>query len=144
VAFEFAEMTSPREYNFTTDRVFCRVAFADVEKMLGATKPDTLARIIRERFTSRSGFISFYSAEFADWMAKPREKWDANECGTLLIAFLADHADTSRRDVCERIADTLAEHGVFDDALAEALDWEALKKRLAANAAKEEGDNADA
>ena len=78
----FDSMTSPREYNFTTDRIFC---YIDYSELCGIVKTFDLAEFsafVRERFTSRDGFISYYSADLADW--GKIESWDHNQCGTAL------------------------------------------------------------
>jgi len=84
-------IASPREYNFTTDRLFVDVPLAvmrDLFKRSAADNHETLAAHIRRRFTSRDGFSSFYSNRLSDWIAKPFREWDHNELGTLLIAAL--------------------------------------------------------
>lgn len=82
----FEEMSSPREYNFTTDRLFCELdanelktlfARVDVRAML-----DTVAAYM---FTSRSGFISSYSPDVTSW-GNDLAQWDHNQRGALLKA----------------------------------------------------------
>ena len=78
----FESLKSPREYNFTTDRIFC---YIDYSELCGIVKTFDLAEFsayVRERFTSRDGFISYYSADLADWGRI--ESWDHNQCGTAL------------------------------------------------------------
>ena len=78
----FESLKSPLEYNFTTDRVFCQIGCAE---LCGIVKTFDLAEFsafVRERFTSRDGFISHYSADLADWGRI--ESWDHNQCGTAL------------------------------------------------------------
>lgn len=86
---EFVTMESPREYNFTTDRLFAK---ADEEALLALrakVDEDVLREIIRERFTSRSGFISFYSNSLEAWPSELSE-WDHNQLCTLLMCFLPE------------------------------------------------------
>lgn len=93
---KFEEMTSPREYNFTTDRIFCELSGRTVARLFRMSREDNHARLaacIRERFTSRDGFISHYSNRLADWLEKPLADWDHNELGTLLRALLPDDDD---------------------------------------------------
>lgn len=87
----FEAMTSPREYNFETDRVFCDISEYALRRLSVISRNDshkTLEKVIKERFTSYDGFNSFYSNRLADWLENPLENWDHNECGTLLIACL--------------------------------------------------------
>lgn len=87
----FEEMTSPRGYNFQTDRLFALMPLTELRRMFAKSKAEgheTLAYVIRWRFTSCSGFISGYSNRLDDWTSKPLAEWDHNEYSTLLIAAL--------------------------------------------------------
>jgi hypothetical protein len=87
VTLEFEQMTSPRYYNFETDRIFAKGdVFGDVLAELRSKDADTLAKAFREAFTSRSGFISFYDPVVP---SKPIEDWDHNELYVLLEAWIA-------------------------------------------------------
>lgn len=86
-ALTFESMTSPREYNFSTDTIFCQISESEVHRII-ATLPDgALAFKAKERFTSRSGFVSFYSPDIAEW--GDVSEWDHNQVGTV-IECLAD------------------------------------------------------
>lgn len=92
----FEELTSPREYNFETDRIFCRIQVSIVRRLFALSRKDKHARLsatIAARFTSRSGFTSFYDNTLQPWLEKPLLDWDANELGTLLIACLDGELD---------------------------------------------------
>lgn len=87
----YEAMTSPKYYNFETDRVFCDISEYSLRRLAAISRNDshkTLAKVIKARFTSCDGFSSFYSNDLADWLEKPLADWDHNECGTLLIACL--------------------------------------------------------
>lgn len=124
----FESMTSPREYNFATDRIFCHISIASVYALAFATSEETLREVIRERFTSRSGFSSFYSNDYEDWAEKPLEDWDHNEVETLLIAAMRDLGmqDDLESDVFERMSG----NGVYDSAFDHGMNWQALEARL--------------
>jgi hypothetical protein len=85
---EFAELIQPREYNFTTDRIICYIGKHDLGKIESALNSDTLRDLIKERFTNRGGFISFYSNDVDTWKKKELSEWDSVELGTLLDAWL--------------------------------------------------------
>jgi len=87
----FDELSSPREYNFETDRIFAEIPDAEVSRLLQETAPADLARVATERFTSYDGFISSYSPDVAEW--GPVDEWDHNQVGTLLIAHAGDDWD---------------------------------------------------
>jgi hypothetical protein len=126
IALEFECLDSPREYNFTTDRLFAFIALDDLTYMQATTKPETFAATLLDRFTSRSGFISFYSANAATWNEKPLETWDANEAGTLLLAWLADHVP----DYHATVHDALGDDDFFYTTIDDALDRDALLARF--------------
>lgn len=87
----FESMDSPREYNFTTDRVYANIPLAVMRALFKRSKAEkhaTLSKVIAERFTSCDGFISGYPRHLADWLENPLQDWDHNEMATLLIAAL--------------------------------------------------------
>lgn len=82
---KFESLRSPKEYNFTTDRIFIEIELAEVEWLLTETSVVTLMDQAREMFTSRSGFISFYSPDINNW-GHPAG-WDHNQVGCLIEAY---------------------------------------------------------
>lgn len=82
----FAAMTSPREYNFETDRIFVQITRDHIAKLWRGADRDTLTRIARDRHTSQDGFISYYSPDWRSW-GYP-SSWDHNQLMTLLLAYL--------------------------------------------------------
>ena len=78
----FESLSSPREYNFSTDRIFCEIDYSELCGIIKTFNLKAFADFVRERFTSRDGFISFYPAELAEWGRV--ESWDHNQCGTAL------------------------------------------------------------
>lgn len=76
----FEEMTSPREYNFETDRIFVQIPHHVLQRIFDLTDTLELKASFARRFTSRSGFWSFYDPVIPE---KPLEDWDHNELGTL-------------------------------------------------------------
>lgn len=85
------ELVSPREYNFSTDVITVWMKPRDLKKISSALNSETLKYIIKKRFTSRSGFISFYSNNVEEWKEKPVKEWDCVELGTLLDAWIVDN-----------------------------------------------------
>ena len=78
----FESMQSPREYNFSTDRIFCNIVYAELCGIVKTLDLKAFAAFVRERFTSRDGFISFYAADLSEWCKV--ESWDHNQVGTAL------------------------------------------------------------
>jgi hypothetical protein len=123
---KFESLQSPREYNFQTDRIFCEISEENVRKLREAVSDPALRQAIRERFTSRSGFISSYPNHLEDW--PPLEQWDHNELGTLLVALLDDDEGWDWK-IWERMQD----RNVFDVAFDKCVDWvryDALKRDI--------------
>lgn len=84
----FAALHSPREYNFSTDRIEVEIGMDRVMKMWANVSPATLADVCHERHSDRPGFVSFYDPDFYTW--GPVGEWDANQLETLFIAMVRD------------------------------------------------------
>lgn len=130
VEHEFDELVSPRFYNFETDRIFVRFPVAVAQAVLDdlrAKDAETLAETFRDHFTSRSGFVSFYSNEVP---TKPIAEWDHNELFVLLEAWVA------HQELASGIDHELYE-GVYEqaDAVCEgAVDWSKIDANSACKA----------
>tara|TARA_R110002167_G_scaffold51091_1_gene148218 strand:- start:231 stop:737 length:507 start_codon:yes stop_codon:yes gene_type:complete len=57
----FIQLDSPREYNFTTDKIVCSISNKDFKTLLNTYDTKELFNYIEEHSKSRSGFTSFYS-----------------------------------------------------------------------------------
>jgi hypothetical protein len=82
IKLQFESMESPREYNFSTDQIYVTISESEVHRLYALCDSQALAELAKQQFTSRSGFISFYSPCIADWGAVAT--WDHNQVGTLL------------------------------------------------------------
>jgi hypothetical protein len=83
---KFVELSSPREYNFETDRIFAKIGRNDLIRVYEGTPRALLRQRVTERFTSCSGFISYYSNKLEDWSPIVTE-WDHNMIGTMLEVY---------------------------------------------------------
>lgn len=81
-ALEFESIKSPREYNFSTDRIFCHIDYSELCRIVQTFNIKEFSSFVSDRFTSRDGFISFYPAELTEW--GKIETWDHNQCGSAL------------------------------------------------------------
>lgn len=123
---EFEEMTSPRYYNFETDRLFARVPFKTMARLFAMSKAEgheTLGTTIRDRFTSYDGFISHYDNTLETWASKPLRDWDHNELCTLLLACLKIKGAEGYE---WPVFDALADSGFYGE-WSEAVDWQAFE-----------------
>ena len=86
---KFNLLTSPREYNFETDRIFIDIerdhAIGFIKYTIKNYKKE-LENKIKERFTSRSGFWSHYKNGLDFW-TKDYSEWDHNQIGTCFELF---------------------------------------------------------
>lgn len=85
---QFESMKSPREYNFSTDTIYCTISAADAAWLFDTCDKTLLAKIARETFTSRSGYISFYDPDFTEW--GDVLTWDHNQLGALIRAHVTE------------------------------------------------------
>jgi hypothetical protein len=87
-SLELKSLYSPKEYNFTTDRIFCYISYKDIRKMYSKVYKDYLPEVIKEQFTSYDGFTSYYSNDLDDWIEeKPMKDWDCNQIGAIVEAY---------------------------------------------------------
>lgn len=85
---QFESMKSPREYNFSTDIIYCTISADDAAWLFDTCDKALLDKVARETFTSRDGFASFYDPDFTEWgniLA-----WDHNQLGALIRAHVAE------------------------------------------------------
>lgn len=129
ISFTFEEMTSPREYNFETDRLFASISLKDAAKLYAKAKENEFSDLkdcIKEQFTRRDGFIPHYSNNIDHWLAKPLKSWDHNEIGTLILSFFrGDH------DLHFSLFESMSENGDFDEGMHKAIDWQEFEKDVA-------------
>lgn len=92
IPMELEEVQSPREYNFTTDRLFVRVPIDTIEQIASQMDDKPLRETIRKNHSS------YYSNDLDDpeWQ-KPVRDWDLNQLETLLEAKLLQD-DLDRED----------------------------------------------
>lgn len=118
----FESMTSPREYNFETDRIFITLPESEVTRMLTETPRETLDAVATEMFTSRSGFISYYPPDVDSW--GPVAEWDHNQCFALLLAYVLHMRDGKAFDGWAEysIMEDYSCNGYLDEWLSESAD----------------------
>ena len=85
---QFESMESPREYNFSTDIIYCTISDEDAARLFYTCDKALLGKIARETFTSRDGFASFYDPDFTKW--GDILTWDSNQLGALIRAHVTD------------------------------------------------------
>ena len=118
---KFNLLTSPREYNFETDRIFIDIEknhAIDFIKYIIKNYKKELENKIKDRFTSRSGFWSHYKNGLDLW-TKDYSEWDHNQIGTCFELFDLEEEDINyslREYLSERImfnlGNTLSQEGI--------------------------------
>jgi len=118
---KFNLLTSPKEYNFETDRIFIDIEknhAIDFIKYIIKNYKKELENKIKDRFTSRSGFWSHYKNGLDLW-TKDYSEWDHNQIGTCFELFDLEEEDINyslREYLSERImfnlGNTLSQEGI--------------------------------
>ena len=113
--------TSPREYNFSTDKIFIEIEenhAIDFIKYIIKNYKKELEEKIKQRFTSRDGFISYYKNSLDLWIDDYSE-WDCNMIGTCFELFNLEEEDInySLRDyltesIMNNLGNTLGQEGI--------------------------------
>lgn len=92
---EFVDMTSPRFYNYSTDRIFVNIPVEQMNKIRREVEADEgWAERIRELYTDRSGFWSNFSndSKDEDWT---REELQPVQYLTILNYWIEKLSDAS-------------------------------------------------
>lgn len=91
--FEFLELTSPKEYNFESDRLFAKVPKDQIDRVRKEVEQyPNWATVIKETFSDRSGFWSNYSPDInhGDWT---REDLDEVQWRIVIEQYFARNLD---------------------------------------------------
>lgn len=133
LAYESVE--PPRDYNFTSDRLFCLMDTDAVRKLRDTVSMPALRRVAQERHTSHDGFDSFYSNDVEDW--GDLETWDHNQFMTLLVAVIEDCTNDDVREFERDILNNMHEatYKAFSDNVA----WQKFEEMTKAKAAELQG-----
>jgi hypothetical protein len=105
---------SPKEYNFRTDRVVANIEMDRSVQIKMIRKifqnKERFSKILKDRFTSHSGFISFYSNNFDTWKTNTGcfFNLDEIEMETVLMFLLDDFNEDSfisgfEYQICENV-----------------------------------------
>ena len=114
---KFNLLTSPREYNFETDRIFIDIErdhAIDFIKYIIKNYKKELENKIKDRFTSRSGFWSYYKNGLDLW-TKDYSEWDHNQIGTCFELFDFDELhfyESLSETIIFNLGNTLGKDGI--------------------------------
>ncbi len=113
----FNLLTSPREYNFQTDRIFIDIEknhAIDFIKYIIKNYKEKLEEKIKQRFTSRSGFWSHYKNGLDLW-TQDYSEWDHNQIGTCFELFDFDELhfyESLSETIMLNLGNTLGQEGI--------------------------------
>ena len=118
---KFNLLTSPREYNFETDRIFIDIEknhAIDFIKYIIKNYKKELEEKIKQRFTSRDGFWSHYKNGLDLW-TKDYSEWDHNQIGTCFELFDLEEEDINyslreylTETIMDNLGNTLGQEGI--------------------------------
>ena len=114
---KFNLLTSPKEYNFETDRIFIDIErdhAIDFIKYIIKNHKKELENKIKDRFTSRSGFWSHYKNGLDLW-TKDYSEWDHNQIGTCFELFDFDELnfyESLSETIMFNLGNTLGKDGI--------------------------------
>lgn len=143
IPFEYEEVTSPKYYNFETDRMFAKFSETTLTLMYSEVHTEHLAlgdrltplvQTFRDMFTSRSGFCSFYDNDIP---GKALAEWDHNELYALLSCWSAQQFDGNG---CYDNLESAMWEELYEtciNAASNAIDWAGLKEAVAEQTADE-------
>ena len=126
----FESLTSPKFYNFETDRLFVEIDDIKITMLMNwifNNKLEKLKEVIKDRFTERDGYIPYYSNDLEAW--GDVDTWDYNQLGTALLVFVDEYADFNYT-LHEYVSETIYNHiySTLSDDMQEFLNKEYEKK----------------
>lgn len=146
LSLAFNDMTSPKYYNFETDALYVGLSPRDVVLLARRVGLPAIRKAAKEMFTSRDGFMSFYSPRIDEW-GKLRT-WDHNQLYALMTAAVtvAD-GDSDEYGMDWGIYEDMSSNGDFSTAHDKAIDYPTIVfeigKLVAAKELKEELEEQD-
>ena len=114
---KFSLLTCPTEYNFETDRIFIDIErdhAIDFIKYIIKHYKKELEEKIKQRFTSRSGYWSYYKNTLDSW-TQDYSEWDHNQIGTCFELFDFDELnfyESLSETIMDNLGNTLGKDGI--------------------------------
>lgn len=99
---EFKEVISPKEYNFTTDRLLAAINYSELTILHDIAFKERLhgfSEYLKDRFTSYDGFYSYYPSDVRSWIDHSLREWDHNQTGALLDFLVSKELNTDTHDL---------------------------------------------
>lgn len=106
LSIEFEQLRSPKYYNYDNDTIDCIIKI-EPKKIQEYIKKheDEFSKYIKENYTSRDGFISYYSCEFWDWAWITKEFTDFENCHVhylgSILQFICQNEEITESQACQ-------------------------------------------
>lgn len=123
VAFEYDHMYSPKEYNFTTDKIFVRISEEDCKKIYAKVSEEkhkeAFLKFIKENYSPRSGSIPYerYAYGSQDWVD---ENFDEGHY-YIMLEYLMDYYEKNGENDGSSHIEYLANRNGLSEGISEAL-----------------------
>lgn len=127
-AWHFVGYTSPREYNFETDRLIITIDSTFMQRLHAALDYQVFSGVVRERHSSRSGFISFYQNDAANSVWQDPKNFDENQNETLLLAVIEQTVGVN--DFGEQVVDETINDVGADGTLNSCFNYDEIESTL--------------
>ena len=117
VSLDFKELVSPREYNFTTDKIYANLnvdydMFWEHFLSLIEKHKDDVKLKLAEVWSSRSGFVSFLSTDLDTWLSDIENE---GELGWLMGILYELESEELGDEIEERIFETISSNGYIEN-----------------------------
>ena len=105
VLVSFESTSSPKFYNFGTDRLFCHINPWLLNKCIEYAHNNraNFDTYLKANFSNRPGFISHYSDRVSDWLDKDPDRLTHIEAGSYLEFFLSPYLEDIKYDIYDHI-----------------------------------------
>ena len=118
LSLKYNDLTSPKYYNFETDRIFAEISKKSAYKIYRSLGKKRMRQAARRMFTSCDGYISHYSNDIDEW--GQLRSWDHNQLYCLLCEYVEDQDDDWEWNLFEDMSEAVW------NAWSNAVDWDAV------------------
>lgn len=117
IPLSFVKLTSPREYNFSTDVITVTIEEKHLIQIISETNKDILNKIIVDNCTSHSGFISLTSNNIDDWLNTPVTEFKPHEIELIIQAYIDTKFEDGHEDLENSISEDMESNGYVSNAI---------------------------
>jgi len=119
MTINFQKLVSPREYNFTNDSINCEYVISQKEydKIIDYIKVNwsNFEEYVKDRYTSRSGFISSHSNNAEVWMNNIKSESHLEHGFGTVLEFILQNEGYESSDINKDITDDHIEFNPIEE-----------------------------